>query len=240
MKKLFLYLSVIILISLGCENDIGIDPSEITYFPKMEMKGKSVINLECNATSFADPGVTALEGGNSVEVKVITHGRYFGSNSVNGPDVYDINYTAINVDGIPGSVLRTVYVPPCNGNFVNSIEGVYESTVVRNGVVSPQYQGLKYVYVKKVGNNVYQLSDAIGGYYDFGRGYGSDYAFVGLTVTANNLAANDFTYGPTVQGGAFGGDCDLTAFSVVPATKTINFETKWLTYKFVVTLTQVQ
>lgn len=243
MKKIIYIFSFILLIFLvaGCENDSNVPPSEVTYFPKMEMSGKAVINLDCTTATFTDPGVTALEGGKPVDVTTVVHGRYYGGTAVNSADVYDISYTAVNVDGIPGTVLRTVYFPPCNGDFVSSIAGVYESTVVRNGVVSPQYQGLKYVYIKKIGNNVYQLSDAIGGYYDFGRGYGSDYAFVGMTVTANNLATNDFTFGPTVEGGAFGGACDMTAFSIDAATKTINFETAWdAGYKFVIKLTQVQ
>lgn len=246
MKKIIHIFSFILLLFLiaGCEKDSNVPPSEVTYFPKMEMSGKAVINLDCTTTTFTDPGVTALEGGKPVDITTVVHGRYFGGTVVNSADVYDISYTALNVDGIPGSVQRTVYFPPCNGDFINSIEGVYESTVVRNGVVSAQYQGLKHVYVKKVGTNVFQLSDAIGGYYDFGRGYGSDYAFVGMTVTANSLASNNFTYGPSISGGAFGGPCNMTAFSIDPATKTINFTTVWTTttgakYTFVVDLKQI-
>ena len=241
MKKIIYIFSFILLIFLvvGCENDSNVPPSEVTYFPKMEMSGKAVIDLDCTTTVFADPGVVATEGGNPVDITTTIHGRYFGGSAVNSADVYDIAYTAVNVDGIPGTVLRTVYLPPCNGDFVTSIEGVYLSSIVRNGSTGPQYQGIKYIYVKKVGANVYQLSDAIGGYYDFGRGYGSDYAFVGQTVTANDLAANDFTYGPAVEGGAFGGACEMTDFSIDPATKTITFTTEWeFGYTFVVTLVQ--
>ena len=62
------------------------------------------------------------------------------------------------------------------GDLVNSIEGVYTSTVVRDNVSAPQYDDMKYVIIKKVDTDTYELSDGIGGYYDLGRAYGIAYA----------------------------------------------------------------
>ena len=91
-----------------------------------------------------------------------------------------------------------------------------------------------------MGNNVYQLSDAIGGYYDFGRGYGFHYAGTGMTVTANDIPGNDFTYGANIGVGAFGGDLAMTAFSVDAANRTINLTTEWsFGFTFEVELIQV-
>ena len=92
----------------------------------------------------------------------------------------------------------------------------------------------------KVGPNTYQLSDGIGGYYEYGREYGPTYAATGATVVANNIAANDFTIGDSFSAGDFGGVAEITAFEVNPITKTIKYTTVWdAGYTFEVTLKQV-
>jgi hypothetical protein len=238
--KLFLtFLTAIALINVSCKKT-DIDDSEITYLPNIEVLGSTNVQLECDAVSYTDPGVVATEGGSDVPVTTTITGTYFGGSTVNGPDVYLINYSAINKDGIPGAAMRTVVWPECNGDFVNSIAGMYKATVVRNGVVSPQYTDLKYIIIRDMGNDVYQLSDAIGGYYDFGRGYGYHYAATGMQVIANNIAANDFTHNQTVGVGDFGGVLSITDFSINPVTKMITFTADWdQGFVFEVTLMQV-
>ena len=107
-------------------------------------------------------------------------------------------------------------------------------------MVNPQYQDLGPVIIKDLGGGVYQLSDAIGGYYDFGRGYGYTYAAKGMKVKANDIAANDFTFTDVVEVGDFGGALSMTSFVVDPTAKTITFKTEWdAGFKFVVTLSQL-
>ncbi|MCF8237364.1 MAG: DUF5012 domain-containing protein [Saprospiraceae bacterium] len=214
--------------------------SEVTYLPKIDVVGGSSIQLACDATSFTDPGASATEGGVDVALTTSIHGNYFGSSAVDGPDEYVVNYSAVNKDGIPGAAMRTILWPECNGDLVTSIAGMYSMTVERNGNMDPQYKNNKYFFMKDLGGGQYQLSDAIGGYYDKGRGYGPDYAATGFVVTANDIPNNDFTHDGTIGVGAFGGNLIMTAFSVNPATRTINFTTDWdFGYVFVVTLTQI-
>lgn len=238
--KLFLpFLITVTLIHFSCEKT-DIEESVITYLPKIDVIGSSDIQLACDATSYTDAGVTATEGGQTVPVSTTITGSYFGSSVVDGPDQYVINYAATNVDGIPGAAMRSILWPACNGDLVTSIAGMYKATVVRNGVVSPQYTDLQYIFIRDMGNNVYQLSDAIGGYYDFGRGYGYHYAALGMQVTANNIPGNNFTHDQSVAVGDFGGVLTMTNFSVDPATRTITFTTDWdQGFVFEVTLTQV-
>jgi hypothetical protein len=229
----------------SCENDPGIDPSKETFLPKIELLGSDNVSLPCGTTSYTDPGVNATENGAAVTPTVTISPRYFGSTQINGADVYDISYVAVNVDAIPGATFRTVFIPPCNGDMVSNIEGVYTSTVVRTNsagtvLTGPQYTNMKYVLIKKSGANTYQISDVIGGWYEFGRALGVAYAAPGATITANNIAANDFTYGDAATVGGFGGAATLTGFTVDAANKQIVMSSTWEAgFKFVATLTQV-
>ena len=243
MKTLNLFILFAVLFFTSCENDLGIEPSKETFLPKIELLGSPNVTLPCGSTSFSDPGVEASENGVPVTPTVTVSPRYFGSTQINSADVYDINYVAINVDNIPGAVSRTVMIPPCNGDMVNNIEGLYTSSIIRtrtDGSAAGSYSNLKYVLIKKVGDNVYQISDILGGWYEFGRALGVAYAAPGATVTANNIAANDFTYGPGVEVGGFGGVSTMTGFTVDAANKQIVMSCDWeLGFKFVSTLKQV-
>jgi hypothetical protein len=235
-------LSLFMVSIMGCEEfENSAVPSQETFLPKLTMHGPASIDLPCTATSYVDEGLTALEQGVEIPVTTTITGSYFGSTSVNGPDVYSILYSATNKDGIPGAAERTVFWPACAGDFNTSIAGVYKANVVRNGVVSAQYQNLGPIIIKDLGNGNFQLSDAIGGYYDFGRKFGYHYASTGFVVKALNIPGNSFDFAnQTVAVGDFGGELVMTAFSINAANKTIQFTTDWdAGFVFEVTLTQL-
>lgn len=247
MKRIY---NILILISLvafvsSCERELTSEGvSKITYYAEMNMTGDQVILLPLNAT-FTDPGVTATEKGNPINVVQSVSG-IFHSYSGNTVDMttaneYEIKYTATNSDGFSANLYRNVYVAK-TGDLVNSIEGLYKSTVKRNGVGGAQYTNMEYVMIWKTGANTYQISDGIGGYYDIGRGYGSGYMAPGGTVTAVNIPTNNFTFGPNFSVGTFGGVAKLTAMTVNAVARTVTFTSTWDggPYTFVVTLTQVQ
>lgn len=241
MKHYSLIFILLILGLVSCEEyENSAEPSRITYLPKIELTGASSVKLDCGATSFTDPGAKALAGSTEITLNKSIAGAYFGGTTINGPDLYDITYSAYNEDSIPAAAFRSVLWPVCNSaNMATSIEGMYTSSVVRNGSTGAQYQNMGPILIKSLGNNKYQLSDAIGGYYDFGRGYGPHYAATGMIVTANNISTNSFTYGADIGVGDFGGNLKMTTFTVNPADKTIKFTTVWdVGYTFVVTLTQ--
>lgn len=244
MKNIIFALSVsLFMVSImGCEEfENSATPSGETFLPKLTMHGPASIDLPCSATSYNDEGLTALEQGTQIPVTTTITGSYFGSSTVSGPDVYSIFYSATNKDGIPGAAERTVVWPVCSGDFTTSIAGMYKADVKRNGSITPQYQNLGPIIIKDLGNGQFQISDAIGGYYDHGRKYGYTYAATGLVVKALDLPGNSFDFaGQTVAVGAFGGELVMTAFSIDAATKTIRFTTDWdAGFVFEVTLTQL-
>ena len=238
-KFFFLSLMVVALFTNCDKTENSAEPSTTTYLPKLTMHGDPNVTLPCDATGYDDEGLTAEEQGTEIAVETSVEGKYYGASSVSGSDIYSIVYSATNKDNIPGAAERTVVWEECNGDFVTSIGGMYTADVVRNGSITPQYQGLGPIIVKDIGNGEYAISDAIGGYYEHGRGYGFHYAAKEMVVKANDIPGNDFSWDKTIVGGDFGGVMTMTHFSVDPATKTIQMTMDWeYGYIFEVTLTQ--
>jgi hypothetical protein len=241
-------LTLMIAVFSSCERDLETEgiTKKITYYPVFELEGEEEMVIHAG-DDFTLPGAVATEQGTEIPVTTSIVGTYFtGPVSTFDPamaDIYTVSYSAVNKDGYSGAATRIVRVLPPAGDFVNSIEGVYTQTVARTpggGPATADYTDREYAYVAKVGPNTYQLSDGIGGYYEYGREYGPDYAATGATVVANNIATNDFTIGDTFSAGAFGGVAEITSFEVNPITKTIKYTTVWdAGYTFEVTLKQV-
>ena len=158
-----------------------------------------------------------------------------GEVDVETPGIYDLTYSAVNKDGFEAFNSRRVYVSN-TGDLVSSIEGLYVATVAR---VSPAetYEDIEYVRIWQVGENQYELSHALAGFYSIGRGYGDAYSATGAIITDNG----DGSY--TVEDAYLAGFDDVvsvTNFTVDPATKTITFKSLFSDYTFNITLEQFQ
>ncbi len=214
--------------------------SDLTYFAVIDLEGESTVYVDCGSSANV-PGATATENGQEIPLNTTVEGVWNDNATIdfNKPDKYVFNYSATNADGFDSFAERTIYVF-CTGDLVNDISGLYKSTVTRNGVLTAQYTGLEYVLINKTGPNTYSLSDAIGGYYDFGRGYGDRYRAKGITITANDIATNNFSFNGPIGVGAFGGELTMVSMSVDAAKKTINFTSSWdAGYNFEVLLEQI-
>ena len=224
----------------GCNNEPEVSNiSRITYFPEFSYEGGDFALVPCNS-GFVVPPVTATESGNPIPVTVSTIGLLGPVDGVdpNKADNYVETSSAVNADGYAGEVVRSFWVA-CTGDLVNSIEGLYTSTVARNSP-TPRYFDLKYILIRKVGDNTYEVSNADGGWYEFGRALGPAYRSAGATVTAVDIPSNTFTFGPAVPVGTFGGTIALTSMTVDPATKTIVFTSDWADFGYVFTATLKQ
>ena len=117
MKKYLLIMIAFVLFLTSCEKESeGI--SKETQFATFTMSGDQYISLVKGGT-FTDPGVTAKEG--AADLTVAVSGNV--NTSVEG--VYDIVYSAVNKDGYPGSVTRTVAVLPSAEQAGVDISGTY-------------------------------------------------------------------------------------------------------------------
>lgn len=227
--------------TLSCSSDYDtLGVSDETNYPVLEVLGDSPAFVQLGGT-YSDPGVTATENGVAIPFTTSYKGDYRGANTLNlsVADRYTAAYSAVNKDGFSASANRNIYVYR-TGDFVSSIEGLYTSKVVRTpsqGAVSAN-TSLNYVIIWKNADGTYELTDAIGGYYDLGRSYGPTYASRGLKL---NYAAGVASVVSQPNGvGAFGGNVVVSGVTVDPVTKTIVVPSAWDSgYNFTATLTQV-
>lgn len=248
MKKQIKYLALafIAISGLSCEPDkVTEGISDITYFPEFDFKGDEVILASCG-TPFTEPGVTASENGASIPVTQKISALLSGGSPATVPtaaDRYTINYSAVNKDGYPAEASRTVWTS-CAGDLTTSVEGLYTSTVFRSGVSGAQYTNMKYLLIRKVAGstNKFEISDAIGGWYQLGRALGDGYRAPGLIITADGTGGFTLSGSPVV--GSFGGAVTPKSITVDKASKTIVISTSWdagggTIYEFVATMKQV-
>lgn len=238
----FLVLSVVTLFSCSYEPEIH---SRITIYPLLTLNGPAEV-IVSQAGSYADPGAVSTENG--VVIPNTTHfvGKYRGASGAtldtSIPDEYTQTYTAVNKDGFPGTVTRKVIVAN-TGDLVSSIEGVYVSTVKRDGALLPSTQGssvnMKYVYIWKNADGKYEVSDALGGWYDLGRKIGVTSACKNGKIIAGNIATNSFTFEVSSANEYFGSVATLTNLTVSATTKNLVLTSTWSGYTFVSTLVQL-
>lgn len=247
------YIFIILFLSatfVSCTDDLkSSGVSKTTYYPTFTQTGSNVVLYPLDSTtSFVDPGEVAMAGTVQLPLTITVTGLYFpypisDTVSVHEADCYKMTYSAINKDGFAGYDYRTVWVAG-TGDMVSDIEGLYSSTNLwRNASATHHFQNLNYVIISKTGANTYAISDAIGGYYDLGKGYGPGYAATGATITAVDIPSNNFTFGGNCAVGGFGGAVTINGLNVNPVNKTIVLTSSWsygAGYTFVDTMTQVK
>lgn len=223
--KIILILFVTGLVSCSADETGGV--SSVTNYPIITLNGDA-LEFITQGTTYNDPGAVATEGDAEIPVETSAgSGSYFGNPGIDTstPDQYFITYSAENADGFSGSALREVWVVPPTGDLTTSIEGLYTSDVQRAPTFTPsaQYDDMEYIIISKTGANTYAITDAVGGYYDLGRGFGNGYSAQGAIITANDIATNDFTITQAVFP-IWGNTADITLFTVDAASKTITFD----------------
>ncbi|WP_369048067.1 BT_2262 family domain-containing protein [Tenacibaculum sp. UWU-22] len=224
MKKIFvILLSVIGLISCKDNSTEGI--STITNYPVITINGDQEVFVT-QGSVYNDAGAVSTEGETEITTNTsFSSGVYWGAEGIDtdSPDSYVVNYSAENKDGFYGNAMRHVWVGT-TGDLVSSIEGIYLSSIQRAPSFASlsQYDNKKYVIIKKLGVNKFEISHAAGGYYDYGRGYGPDYAARGAVITVNSMLTNDFSISQA-KFPVWGNTVDITDFKVDSTNKTITF-----------------
>ena len=250
MKKVIISLLLITGgIFTSCEDTSSENVSNLTVYPVITLEGDDPAFVEAG-TPYTDPGATGTISGVPVDLDTQFIGRYrknvFSELDTNVADVYNLEYSAMNSDGFTSGASRQVIVAK-TGDLVNSIEGLYTSTVTRNGAQgSPAsaYTDIEYILIWKNADGTYEVSDAFGGWYLFARAIGGSES-PGGKIVANSIPGNSFTFPGTFSNSYFGGSARITALTVDPATKKLVLTCVWqadaaTTYTFVSTLTQVQ
>lgn len=182
MKK---YISILALAMLStvaftsCDKDTE-GFTSITYYPVLTMEGP-VYDMATAGQPYSDPGCTAILNGEDVtgEIAVVT------SMNLQSPEpgYYPINYKVVNADGFSASATRYVLVSDANDKASGYYTVNNDSYRDYNGTI---YYGGYMLRVVGDGNGNYEISDLLGGWYDYRAGYGSAYALVGnVTIDAD-------------------------------------------------------
>ena len=184
MKKLYGFLAVLmIFLNYGCERDLSSEGvSKTTNHVVFDLTGGERVTIP-KGNSYADPGYKATEGESDVTSTVVIE------SNVNGTKVglYKVKYSAVNSDGFPSSVERTVIIyDPAAPNV--DLAGSYKSAVARAAPYTRSFTDLN-VSITKIAPGFFYVSDFLGGFYDQGSNYkyGPDYAMTGyFQLNADN------------------------------------------------------
>lgn len=182
MKKLSLIIVLVITGTfLSCDVESTGNVSRLTVFPELTVNGESLVLSEVGVT-FNDPGATASAGGTPIDFETTS------DLDINTPGFYTISYSAENEDGFVAAATRTVIVYENNG----TIAGVYDGIRISRDAGGP-------ILISSRTDGDFNISDLMGGYYEYGVGYGNAYAFPAVisidesgTITSENGGVGGF------------------------------------------------
>ena len=139
----------------SCKNDSTEGLTFITHYPTLTLEGESFMVVE-KGTTFYEPGYLAILHDEDVtnQVEVISEVN------MNQSGLYSIFYKITNVEGFAKIASRQVLV------------------VDFNDLIS--YDSNYLLYILANGDGTYTINDMLGGYYEQGADYGSDYAMIGV------------------------------------------------------------
>ncbi len=201
--------------------------SKVTTYCTFDMNGDQV-TYHVVGTPFTDPGCTAYEGEEVVDVTTKSNV------DANKSGLYTIVYSAVNSDGFSASTVREVIVYYPN----DDIMGNWSASIVRNGSTNRGPYTLELIPFSE---NTFYIPDLLGGWYWYGSGYGATYAFPALVQfdDSNTLSI------VSAYKSAWGSVGQFVVGSVVPTldttTGTIHYVAKMSdsdAYLFDVTLTK--
>lgn len=195
MKKILFNLMICagLVVLASCEKKVTTeDTSTVTHYVSFELNEGGTTLVPLNGT-YTDPGVVATENGKDVQEKVsVTITDPFGdpvpSVDATALGMFNVYYSASNVDGFAASAKRVVvvYDPAARtdvdlaGNYVTAA-GTHRQTAT----AKTDFDGYK-VSIANIGNGVFYVSDILGGYYAQRAGYGVNYSMPGyISVNAD-------------------------------------------------------
>ncbi|WMI66096.1 DUF5011 domain-containing protein [Aestuariibaculum sp. YM273] len=189
MKKYsIIFLALLGALTFSCDVESTDDVSQITVYPELTINGDALVYSEVGQP-FNDPGANASVGGSAIEYSTS------GDLDTTTPGFYTITYAAANSDGFEATASRTVIIYENDG----SVAGVYDGIRISRGFGGP-------ILISSRGDGDFNISDLMGGYYEFGVGYGNAYAFP--AIISVDVAGGTVT---SAAGGAGGfGPCSLT------------------------------
>ena len=198
MKKVLYFgiaLCTMVLGFTSCNDDNdALSDTTLTYYVDLQLQGEE-FTLVPLGTAYTDAGCKAELSGEDYSSHMVVEG--LSDVDVNKVGFYDITYSAVNPDGYPASVSRTVCV--YDPTVTTSIEGSYQPDMAatKYGTKGNTFAD----YAAAYGNTsqctgitfteeapgIYSFSDIFAGWYDQIRAYGAKYRMTGyVNLDAEN------------------------------------------------------
>ena len=161
---------------------------KVTYYANFSLNDyDNGITLVPIGSTYKDAGCVCTEGTEDISSKVVTTGA--DKIDTSKPGIYTVTYSATNVDGFSSTASRSVAVYD-ESSIARNIGKTYTVTdatyrlVTESGAKKPSSGSeIQLAYIAPA---LYYVSDFLGGYYDKGAGYGSDYAMHGYLWLKND------------------------------------------------------
>ncbi len=214
MKKIFFYglmLGMSVFGLTSCSDDYDTTDSRLTYYVNLEMQGDAFVQVPIG-TTYTDAGCKATMNGQDATSRITTSG--IEDIDVNTAGLYTVTYSAVNDDGFPASVSRTVAV--CDPSITTDLSGTWVTQSgtqrIYGGATVTPYADFT-CKITKAAPGIFYVSDLFAGYYDQRAGYGSSYACKAyLQLLADNtlvcLSNGVAGWGDAIDEGTFQGSYD--------------------------------
>ena len=146
----------------GCHDITTDGVTFVTNYVTIEILGDQETIIELG-NNYVDAGVIATEGDKDVTGSVVSKSNV----NENEPGFYEVTYSAVNVDGFPASVTRTVIVynpaitTDLSGEYL-TVSGTHRLTFATGATTA--YSGYP-VIIEQYLPGIFYVSDLFGGYY---------------------------------------------------------------------------
>lgn len=181
--KRFIYSIVPFIIALvllqGCKKVTTDGFTSITVYPVINLEGEGSIFVKLGE-EYQEPGYSASLDGNDVTEDLVINSNI----DIEKAGQYSVVYSMTNEDGFKVEKSRKIYVYDSTPSIIDSKIYTVQKGSNRNG--NPEFDGFP-VVIYQTAPGVFEISDFLGGYYDYGQSYGSLYAATGsFKLNADN------------------------------------------------------
>lgn len=160
--------------------------SRSTYYVAFEILGDNPAIAQVGEP-YVDAGVVATEQGTVVTSTATSNVNY------EAMGMYQVEYTAVNVDGLKSRAIRDVII--CNPDVTTDISGTWHAAEgtyrwYAPGTITPYSGSTLVTNIVKVAPGFFSVSDFFAGYYAVRAGYGPNYAMTGYIALNEDNTIN--------------------------------------------------
>lgn len=175
---------------VSCETDPETGLVRLTHYATFDLTGGEIYSVPIGG-SYSEPGVVCMEGTEDISDKVKTtiydiSGQVVNSIKTDEITFYNVEYSAVNVDGFSSSATRTVFIynpevkSSCAGTFDTDMDAtIYNGNSFMTWANAKGYATSASVTITELCPGIFHTTDFLAGWYEQLRGYGASYAMYG-------------------------------------------------------------